>query len=638
MSALRTDSPVPRRAFGTREAWLALGIHARLNVLRDAPRAAGPDEKHAGARVGAWRSQRALDGISAIVEPTHLYKCDARELHRIAAAVAPGDILHHPNCDWVAEFNAAWEAAATSNTSLLERDDTASPFLLLIEPLIVRALQRVHSHAASVADPFMSPSDAVTRLKPMLYDRLEPLVTRAAVVEMHAARLKGALEGCDSATRFKSFIQKLPRLRDEAIREYPVLGHLALAVTNNWACAMTTFITALSQDWSDLRNTFSLSARDELVSVVSVGDFHRGGQSVLSLTFRSGRRLIFKPRCVEVEAEFQRLLAWLCRKRGFPSLRELSVLARSSYGWVEYVEAAPCPTAEIPDLYRRRGALLAILYALSAADCHYENVISSGAQPVVLDLEALFHVFPVDERPGLGHAERAVLDSTVSSVLGTGFLPMRRWSNAFERSVDVSALGGQASELIGARRVHWKNERTDEMREVVESTMAIPEEPVALPLDHSLANWADAVCAGFATAYGVIVANRDELLSDHGPLARFADLETRCIVRPTGHYLYLLQSLSHPSFLSDGLRFDRRLDQLIGTEPFTPDVAAAERHDLSQMDVPIPSRVAQTVRTSIPRAESTSAVSGLRAASIEPRVESRACLQMTLRASSGSFG
>ena len=41
--------------------------------------------------------------------------------------------------------------------------------------------------------------------------------------------------------------------------------------------------------------------------------------------------------------------------------------------------------------YHRQGALLALLYVLDGTDMHYENLIAVGEQPVLVDVETLFH-------------------------------------------------------------------------------------------------------------------------------------------------------------------------------------------------------------------------------------------------------
>jgi type 2 lantibiotic biosynthesis protein LanM len=286
------------------------------------------------------------------------------------------------------------------------------------------------------------------------------------------------------------------------------------------------------------------------------------------------------------------LLEWLCSQADVPDLRRLTVVAADDHGWIEYVEPVPCPNEDVHALHRRHGATLALLYALSAADCHFENIIAAGAYPVVVDLETLFYAFPPADPKQLGAAEQAVLDSTLGSVLGVGLLPTRRWSNASTRSIDVSGFGARGDEWVRAKGPQWEYALTDEMRQVVRerSSTVLADAVNEQREQDALFNFVDDIAGGFAVAYRALLENRRELLRADGLLAAFDRVETRSIVRPTAHYLFTLLSASHPAFLGEGVNLDRRFDRLIaaddGRPPDSP-ITAGERADLWQMDVPI---------------------------------------------------
>ena len=123
------------------------------------------------------------------------------------------------------------------------------------------------------------------------------------------------------------------------------------------------------------------------------GDAHEAGRSVGVLRFGSGARLVYKPRPLAIHEHFNEVLDWLNAELPGLGLRMVAVLDRGEYGWIEHVEARPCRDQSGAErFYHRQGALLALLYALAATDFHFENVIAVGDQPVVVDLESLFHV------------------------------------------------------------------------------------------------------------------------------------------------------------------------------------------------------------------------------------------------------
>lgn len=580
-----------------------MGVSERLGVLRNVGSGgANGVAKAAASRLAAWRLQRALDEQRGLHDPGAIYGCSDDELREVLAGSRIPQGIENALPWWARRLNDAWtrgQAAnsgrsnAASNTAIGE---PGRAFVPIVGPFAADAVERVTADAIQLAGnvdgaPFSVPK-VVAALHGSLVTQLAALVTRVGVLELQAARLNGELIGDTPHDRFVAFTRRIrdPIAAEAILRRSPVLARLAFAIADNWVESSREFLSRLCGDWAELRESFGFSNGDEVVEILVMGDLHCGGRAVLDLRFASGRRLIYKPRAVDAETQFQRLLDWLCAQSGFPDLRRLTIVAKPTHGWVEYVEPQPCPNNEVATLYRRYGATLAVLHTLAATDCHFQNIVAAGAYPVVVDLEALFHAFPSADLSHLGAAEQAALQSTASSVLTVGLLPMRRWSNASARSVDISGLGARADEWAEAKAAHWENEFTDEMREVLKRPKALlADEPEENEQD-ALLDFVDDIADGFAAAYRVLLANRDELLEDDGLLAGFDRLETRSVLRPTGHYAFILQSVSHPSFLDDGVRLDQRFDRLISADderPANSPVTASERADLWRMDVPM---------------------------------------------------
>src|SRR4030095_10435406 len=112
-------------------------------------------------------------------------------------------------------------------------------------------------------------------------------------------------------------------------------------------------------------------------------------------------------------------------ERGILPLRSLKVLNRTTHGWMEFVEHAPLPDADgARRYYRRVGMMLSLIHALDGVDFHLANVIASGEEPVIVDLETLLHAVP---RPWdsemADSADLQALGSIEGSVLRSGLLP-----------------------------------------------------------------------------------------------------------------------------------------------------------------------------------------------------------------------
>jgi len=482
----------------------------------------------------------------------------------------------------------------------IEVDETSSQgFLYLVEPLVREAQARV---AAAVDDLIESKGDLTVdresflrSLSTGLYPQVIKVMARTLTLELHVARLEGKLDGDTPEERFRSFVRRL-RQRDVALsilREYPVLARLARTVLQNWTRFTCELVEHLSEDWADIRE--QLFAEEEIGDLEGIlsgaGDTHRQGRSVAILRFRSGHHLVYKPRSLAVEQHFQGLLAWL-NERGFePGFRTLRVIERGDHGWVEFVEAGGCDSAEqVGRFYQRLGGLLALFYAMEATDFHFENVVASGEHPVPVDLESLFHP-RIHKGVDPQYETRGAQREMAYSVLRVGLLPQRIWAIDGSDGVDLSAVSGGVHQLTPTPVATWEGSGTDDLR-LVRRRVEIPEGKNRVRLGAELcdpAQHAEDIQDGFESVYRLLLDNRRELLAPRGPIDAFADDPVRVILRATRVYSNLLFESYHPDVLRDALDRDILLDRLwVGGEdrPDLVPVIQAETRDIRDGDVP----------------------------------------------------
>lgn len=480
------------------------------------------------------------------------------------------------------------------------RNDPALGFLELVQPLIAPARDRLRAGLATIVraarqpPPFSAEEAERLATEPLSW-RLLPLLTRTLVLEMHVARLEGSLPGDTPEERFAAFIDRL-RDRETAaaiLAEYPVLARLVEQELETWVHVSLETLERLAADWPDLVTTF-FAGRDpgSLVSLDGgMGDRHGGGRTVQIAGFASGAKIVYKPRCLAVDRRFQELLAWLDGKSPAPGLRRLAVLDRGTYGWMELVAAEGCSTAAEVALYHRRlGSLLALLYALEATDCHFENLIAARDQPVVVDLEALFHPRLVGKEPQWPD-ERLAGKTMARSVLRIGLLPFRIGENEELAGVDLSGVAAVAGQPTPQPVLQWQGSGTDEMRVVRERVTMEggSNRPTLGGREIEAAEHTAEMAAGFAETYRLLLRHRGEVLDPAGPLAGFADAPVRAVLRPTRVYGLLLSESFHPDVLRDARDRDALFDRLaVGVEdqPALARVMAAEHRDLWAGDIP----------------------------------------------------
>ncbi|MGW6934431.1 type 2 lanthipeptide synthetase LanM family protein [Lentzea sp. NPDC054927] len=405
--------------------------------------------------------------------------------------------------------------------------------------------------------------------------RLVGIAARTLVLELHRAR--GTLDGSTGAERFDDFTRTLDL--SAVFSRYPVLARLLAQACEQAVSVHHELSSRFTRDRAEIvREVFGGLDPGALVSIeTGLGDPHLQGRTVAILSFESGTKLVYRPRPADLHVRFVAQLAWLSTRTGI-AFRSPRLLTRDGYGWLEHVEYEPCAdVAGVAEFYRRLGALLALLYAVDGTDMHYENLIACGDQPVLVDVETLFHPTP-------GGSEDPAALALARSVYRTALLPHVLLGD--NGVVDVGGVGGDRGAPSPLDVVDWADAGTDRMRLVRRPSVSAG--AFNRPLLHGTpaepADYQDSLLAGFRAGYDAIVAHRDELLR----LVRAcADDEVRFVARATRQYARLLDESTHPSVLADALDRDLAFGVLVVDDPLLDRLVPFEVADLWRGDVPL---------------------------------------------------
>ncbi|MGS2640713.1 type 2 lanthipeptide synthetase LanM family protein [Streptosporangium sp. LJ11] len=472
-------------------------------------------------------------------------------------------------------------------------------FLEIVTPFVRFAVDRFA--AAVRADGLDGLIDLVEighQLAVQLGGHLAELAARTLVLELNVLRVTGRLRGDTPQRRFRSFVEHFATKDGLTglMSEYVVLARLLAQACDRTAETYHELLVRLAADRAELvTSVFGGEDPGRLVEVKmggGVGDAHQGGRSVGLLRFAGGGRLVYKPRPLSVHAHVNEAIRWLDDRLPGYDLRSLTVVDSGGYGWVEFVEYDPDADPHgIRRFYRRQGALMALLYALDGVDFHYENLIAAGEQPILVDLEAVFHpevprlsgVDWMDEDPA-----GAVLAESVSRI---GLLPSVLWNEDGE-ALDMGGVGADAGQTMPFKVVKWDGPGTDEMRLVREQAV-FPGSQNRLSADGRMVNpahFAGELIAGFRAGYGAIASGHAELVGDGGLLECFAGDEIRVVMRATRIYGMLLMESTHPDVLRDALDRDRVFDllwALAENDPVRRPLVPLEKEELWAGDVPM---------------------------------------------------
>jgi type 2 lantibiotic biosynthesis protein LanM len=481
------------------------------------------------------------------------------------------------------------------------------PFAGLFLPIVARAQRQLAMMSGRRYHELFGPQ-ARDDLGRSLLGRLSAVASPALLREFdlfrHFARAStpflASIDDDNGCALYDDFIAEMRGRLAELILEHPVLGRMIGTVVDSWLRATAELIRALADDGPTLSAIFAQQRDLGPVTAIScdLSDPHRGGRTVAILEFASGIKLVYKPKDLTLEQRWGQFLDWL-RGAGAPlDLHSARVLARARHGWAEFIAAEAAGRS-----YRRAGALLALLYVLQARDIHSDNVAWRGDQPILLDLETLFHPSPVAalrDWPG-DAATVAALERLSDSVAAMLYLPL--WVAA--PTGEPIALGG----LTGVPPVQdetsaYLDVNTDRMR-LAGAPKAGTEDPenrgdaAALSRPENCA----ALCAGFAEVYRYFQDNRQMIAADNGPIVGyFAGVTTRAVLKPTTDYVRKLRMAKRRvRCLKSGLDWSAQFGEFHQTGGSAPDapclaaVRAAERRSLANLDVPFFSAVTDSL-------------------------------------------
>lgn len=557
------------------------------------------DEALAERRLARWRGQEPFPADGFFARRLALDGLTESELRTLVGE--PAEAIRERQTEapaWLIALQEAFTRPSPERFPVAPPESPSIGFLNVIQPLLDAAFSRLLAGLREIAARHPGAPFDATAAASLLAVNLPPslllLMTRTMVLELQLARQQGQLSGETPEERFRSFVESLrnPGIALTLLRQYPVLARALVETVDRWVEVGLELLERLAGDWTDLRALFSPGAEPgPLVELrTGLGDSHRGGRTVTLFRFESGLRLIYKPKSLGVEAAFQNLLRWTGQKGFEPSFRTLRLLDRGLYGWVELIEASSCTDeAAVRRFYQRQGGYLALLWLLDATDFHWENLIAAGEHPVLVDLETLF--VPRQRELGTTVDQGRVGRVLEKTVLTTGLLPSRVWTDRGGEGVDLSGLagtGGQTAPPI----LRTEHSGTDEMRFALL--------PVEVPAGHNLptldgataaaSEYMDEVVDGFTRMVRLFLEHREEMAAPGGPIDAFADSEVRVIVRPTRNYALLFYESFHPYVMGDALDRDRMLDRLwlaAREHPVTERVVSAERRDLLRGDTPM---------------------------------------------------
>jgi type 2 lantibiotic biosynthesis protein LanM len=560
------------------------------------------------ARMDAWHSALG-DNSPAGTSGALAQRLTRSGLTGVQAQVAVGDVPSPAEPDWLPWFVLLRHAVQAPGPSAPDDEAPALDWLADIEDAMPhQALPVPFSPVwwpaveAAWADLASRHGDLLTRVTPSAVLSLQlDLLSRLAEISAPtlAAHLSADLTyGQQLLHRLGDPPTDAPRERfahlcrqlaggglDDLLLAHPVLPSLLGTAARQWHTATVELLARVDRHRGDLAHEFGVPGEAELTGLtVSAGDRHNDGRAVAVLAFGDAR-VVYKPRDVRLEHLWWRVVEEVSPHAPgvLRAARVLPVDDGRPYGFCEFVDHRPASTPdELARFYRSAGSTLALLLALSATDCHYENLVAHGDHLVLIDAEALF-----ETRDGEAAGEAPAR----GTVMQVGMLPSWLWMEGSRTALDVSALGCTTESILRTTPIGWRAVNTDAMCRGPVSVQ-VPH-PTSLPTPPGRAPDLDAhaedLVAGFRDGYRAVLAARDRLLAEVvGPAA---GLRRRLILRPTYVYAVLLAQSVDPAALRSvadrGMVLERLARLHLGADETAWPLLEAEQRAMARLDVPL---------------------------------------------------
>lgn len=391
--------------------------------------------------------------------------------------------------------------------------------------------------------------------------QLNAIAYRTLILETNIARERGILKGETSEERGRYFFHTLlasPDYLMEIYENYPELLRLMDLRMKYSLVFIETIFSDTKNNLEKIQN--SLNDGKPLGKIASIefsaGDTHNKGKSVSKLLFHYNdeeKIIVYKPRNLVIDAQFNRFLEWVNKSDigvNVGQFKTVKLCSSEHSGWMEYIINAPCQEEQqLQDYYVKTGALLCLLYTLSASDLHCENLIACGDSPVIIDSETIIQ----PKRLCKLESDRSskVMDIITQSVKSLAILPTYIYNRKEDRVMEVGGLGGNQGQYSAYKSNYIDGAKSDCIK--IEKRFARMDMEKNNPMIGkkviNAADYLQDIQKGFMDTYYWILLHKDEYMNMLKET--FKDTENRVLYRATRVYYNLLDVSYHPDLLSD---------------------------------------------------------------------------------------
>ncbi|HEP6822397.1 TPA: type 2 lantipeptide synthetase LanM family protein [Streptococcus pyogenes] len=332
------------------------------------------------------------------------------------------------------------------------------------------------------------------------------------------------------------------------------------------------------KDLSEIRSCFNIT--ESLSNVeFSLGDSHSQKQTVVKIEFK-GKSVYYKPKSYDSYNILLELIS-LLKSNNIPSFSLPESLIKADYCWQLGVAYTSSNKDEVAKIYFKYGVLAAFSEIFSITDLHMENVIVSGGDLYLIDVETFFQRKLNVQNQNFEGITVDTYQRIYKTSLSNGLFPVQFEKNSAPNVSGISGKGGKRKkgkyELINKNRGDMKLVKTDYFQEDGYNILTLNGKVVE-PLDY-----ANEVIAGFRECYTFLMSQRAKVKKI---LEDFPKLKTRAIFRNTSDYGKFLQASTNPKYLFSEKKRENLFSILHESKHIEQFIVVSEIKDLMNGDIP----------------------------------------------------
>jgi type 2 lantibiotic biosynthesis protein LanM len=355
---------------------------------------------------------------------------------------------------------------------------------------------------------------------------------------------------------YQEFVVKCKFILDV---KYPVLVTILKRIANNYLKFIKNIFCNFHKDFTIITTTFSLNKNESIKDLdTNLGDGH-SGESTALVTLSDGTKLIYKPRNIDTATSYNLFIDWVNHKLN-TNLKTLKCVSCENYGWLEFVTYEPVNSLdELQEYYYKTGILLAVTLLLGSKDCHFENIIASGKNPVIIDHETIIQPFISNQSIRTWDEQHkippfSVLESILIVNRDTG-VPLEYAGYGTNGNVQAMAM---EKKVINPNTIDSKRDTRFVLKELIKENIPVYDGTYVFANGYN-----NYFIDGFTNTYDMFMNSKEELMSNSSPIRLFENQMIRYIWRPTFVYFRILKYMRGPNFMSSSEAYKSKLYELM---------------------------------------------------------------------------